>query len=109
MSGYRQGRPHWTNIFPVEEQLIKGASNQENEVLLVDVGGGMGADLELFRAKFPDASGRLVLQDQAETIERVEGKGEGKFEVMVHDFFEAQPVQGTYLRPPSQMTISSVI
>lgn len=58
----------------------------------------MGADLDIFHTKFPHVKS-LVLQDQAETIERVEGNGEGKFKVMVHDFFTPQPIKGTYDLP----------
>lgn len=51
MSGYRQGRPSWMdpNFYPVEEQLIKGMRTSHDAVMLVDIGGGLGHDLEEFR------------------------------------------------------------
>ena len=51
MSGYRQGRPSWmdSGFYPVEKNLIEGISLSEDAVLLVDIGGGHGRDLQEFR------------------------------------------------------------
>lgn len=87
------------DFYPVEESLIEGAgsSSSSNEgVMIVDVGGGMGADLEIFRKRFTHVEGELVLQDQRETIERTEGAIDVGIKTMVHDFFTKQPVEGTF-------------
>jgi hypothetical protein len=34
MAGYRQGRLHWTDFYPVEESLISGVSMDEGAVML---------------------------------------------------------------------------
>lgn len=68
-------------------RVLTGASS-------VDVGGGQGHDLAEFRARFPDVEGRLVLQDQASTLDRAGGIVPTDVEVMAHDFFTEQPVKG---------------
>jgi hypothetical protein len=51
MGGYRQGRPSWmdSNFYPVQEQLIHGMDTSKDAVLLVDIGGGYGHDIQEFR------------------------------------------------------------
>lgn len=98
MSAYHQGRPSWMDdgFYPVSEQLIKGAKQGDNEVLLVDVGGGKGHDLQEFRSKCPDSSsGRLILQDQPTVLDDVE-ELDSSIERMAHDFFTEQPIKGRF-------------
>lgn len=89
MSGYTSGRPTVFEFYPVEERLLKGA---DGEVLLVDVGGGAAHDMEQFHARFPDASGKLICQDQEQVISTVKPKPPVYAEV--HDFFKPQPIKG---------------
>ena len=65
----------------------------ENEVLLVDVGGGRGDVLSSVRKRCAGLKGRFVVQDLPKEIEGrepVEG-----IEAMAYDFFTPQPVKGT--------------
>lgn len=57
MAGYQQGRPSWLDFFPAEDQLVKGLREDDDAVLLVDVGGGMGQDLEEVRRRLPNVKG----------------------------------------------------
>ena len=85
MSGYRQGKRSWMDegFYPVNERLSHDAQNDdENAVFLVDMGGGLGHDLEELKQKYPRIR-HLVLQDQPEVIgipvrtqSRVAGLGE---------------------------------
>ncbi|KAI9763809.1 MAG: hypothetical protein M1840_009063 [Geoglossum simile] len=76
--------------YPFGAELAAGDS--ENEILIVDVGGGRGHVVEAIRARFPGLKGRMIVQDLRETVEEIEDpKG---FEPMAHDFFEPQPVKG---------------
>ncbi|KAL2219261.1 o-methyltransferase [Thermoascus aurantiacus ATCC 26904] len=77
MGAYRQGRPSWMDpdFYPVQELLVKGARTDEDAVLLVDVGGSLGHDIEEFHRKHPTAPGRL--------IERIDPA----IEPMAYDFF----------------------
>jgi hypothetical protein len=66
--------------------------------LLVDLGAGRGHDLLGFRERFPDAPGKLVLEDLSSVIDEVRGAQDlevASIETVAHDFFaEIQPVQG---------------
>ncbi|KAK3386836.1 S-adenosyl-L-methionine-dependent methyltransferase [Podospora didyma] len=94
MGGYAQGRPRWLDdgFYPVQERLIEGFSG---ETLLVDIGGSVGHDINEFATRFPDAKGRLVLQDVEAVISTItENQISPKIERTVYDFFTEQPVKG---------------
>ncbi|CAF9943402.1 MAG: hypothetical protein ALECFALPRED_000295 [Alectoria fallacina] len=92
MTASRNMKPHWVDWYPVQDQILDGyAGGSEGEnVLLVDVGGGYGQDLEYFKLKYPSA-GRLVLQDLPRTIAEV--KLSADIEAMSYDFFTRQPIK----------------
>lgn len=95
MSGYRAGKPEWLDpgFYPVDERLGEGMRHGADEVLLVDVGGGLGHDLQMLRRKYPRLRGRLVLQDKEEVVGQAGKEAEG-WEGMGYDFFTEQPVKG---------------
>lgn len=98
MAGYRQGKRHWAepDFYPVAERLAKGfkADDDKGEaVMVVDVGGGMGHDLEEFKSKHPHVPGRLILQERQEVVSQIQGLSSG-IKATVHDFFTEQPVKG---------------
>ncbi|TVY78544.1 O-methyltransferase asqD [Lachnellula suecica] len=93
MSGIRVTRKHWIEWFPVAEQLLSGFSGGKDDVLLVDMGGAYGHDLEKFLEKFPEAKGHLVLQDLPNTIGNITSLSEG-IRAMPHDIFTEQSVKG---------------
>lgn len=96
MAGYRQGKRSWSepDFYPVEDRLGNGLKGDGEAVLVVDVGGGMGHDLEEFKAKHPGLVGRLILQEREEVVNQIQGLSSG-IEATVHDFFTEQPVKGT--------------
>lgn len=96
MAGYRTGRPSWMdpNFYPVEENLVKGASTDADAVFLVDVGGGRGHDLQELRTKHPTLPGQLILQDQPDVLKEATGL-DPSIKIMEHDFFTPQPVKGS--------------
>lgn len=96
MGAYRQGRPHWMDegFYPVRERLLDGFDAQAGGgVLLTDVGGSFGHDLEEFHRKFPAAPGRLVLQDLPAVIGDIT-RLDARIERLAHDFFAEQPLRG---------------
>ena len=105
MQGRRQAMPSWLDFYPFKEQILAGF-DQENpdSVVVVDVGGGLGHGLIELREKFPDLSGRLILQDLPKTVQQA-GDSKGAFEPLPHSFFEPQPIHGksqrSVPRPPS--------
>jgi hypothetical protein len=65
MSAYRAGKPSWVDsgFYPVSERLAESYDPGYSDVLLVDVGGGIGHDLRELKQKHPNLPGKLVLQD----------------------------------------------
>ena len=72
-----------------------GLSGQgEHRVLFVDVGGGRGESLRIFRRNHPEIRGRIVIQDLPKVVEGqevIEG-----VEAIAHDFFTEQPIKGVH-------------
>lgn len=93
MEGDRGSRPSWLEWFPVQERIIDGFKGGETDVLFVDVAGGRGHDLAAFKKKFPDAPGRLVLEDLKHVLDESVVE-DVKIERQPFDLFNAQPVQG---------------
>lgn len=83
MSIPREG--DWLDVVPT-------ISEGKSDVVLVDVGGGMGQQCARLAARFPELENRIVLQDRPETIKIAPSiKG---VKAMAHDFFTPQVVIG---------------
>lgn len=80
-------------FFPVKERIEQGMTRNDNEVAIVDVGGGMGHDLVELKKKQPEIPGRFILQDLPQVIEQISQPLEG-IEAMTHDFYTEQPIKG---------------
>lgn len=105
MKSSRHGRPVFVEWFPVKERILDGYESRSSEshaddVLIVDIGGGTGQDLERFKKTFPQAPGRLILEDTPNTVAKVNFSEPG-METMSHDFFKPQPVKGTSSTNPT--------
>lgn len=83
-------RQRWFEFFPVISKL---SSNDIETPVLVDVGGGTGHELVNLIQKYPDLSGRLIVQDITAVIDSIT-KLPSAVEAMKHDFFAPQPVKG---------------
>ncbi|KAK3719091.1 hypothetical protein LTR37_004655 [Vermiconidia calcicola] len=90
MTSYRADREEFLDIFPARERLLEGS--QDDSVLLVDIGGGRGHDIEKILEQLPDTKGRMVLQEVEDVVKQV-SESDG-MKVMVPDFFTRQPIQG---------------
>lgn len=98
--GYLLGRPSWSDerFFPVQKRLLQDFDERDNDaVLLVDIGGGIGHYTEQFRSAFSEAPGRLVLQDLSVVLEQAQGL-HSRIEKMEYDFFTEQPIKGKLQR-----------
>jgi hypothetical protein len=82
--------PEW---FPSYDVIVNGYKDGSEGVMLVDVAGGRGHDIEAFLRKHHNASGRLVLEDLPETIDQIRTLS-SKVEPYPHNFFEPQPIEG---------------
>ncbi|KAH8817518.1 o-methyltransferase [Xylogone sp. PMI_703] len=100
MSAYNQGRPSWMDpgFYPLEDQLFKRETLGEHTpdlVTWVDVGGGVGHDLQKLVSCFPEAPGRFILQELPIVIKQARGNTlSRKIELMEYDFFAEQTIKG---------------
>ncbi|KAH0358954.1 S-adenosyl-L-methionine-dependent methyltransferase, partial [Aureobasidium melanogenum] len=90
MQGVSESMESWVKIYPTE-QLVQDAEDKQLEVVLVDVGGGIGHDINAFQRKHRIPPGRLILQDSAKVLKQA--KVEPNIEVMPYDFFRPQTVK----------------
>lgn len=97
---YNAGKPFFweDNFYPIEERLVKDGPKNDDDVLLVDIGGGDAGDLGRLRKALPDGKGRLVLQELAHIVELSDQDG---YEAQVADWNEVQPVKGMALSSSS--------
>ena len=93
MAVQASGKTMWADkgAYPVKERL---GGAEEDEVLVVDIGGGTGHDLLGLKARYPDLKGRLVLEELPYLISRMTDKLDG-VELVEHDFYNPQPIKGT--------------
>ncbi|PWY96044.1 S-adenosyl-L-methionine-dependent methyltransferase [Aspergillus sclerotioniger CBS 115572] len=99
MEGQRADRPHWADWFPVQDRVLANAdTTNPDRALIVDIGGGRGHDLLGFKKRFPDAPGKLVLEDLPLVIDEVQGAQDldaANIVPVKYNFFtEQQPVKG---------------
>lgn len=84
-------RGRWLDEYPIERETQ--GWNPELPVF-VDVGGNVGHYCALFKTRFPEVGGRVILQDLPSTLAHsLQTPG---VETQGHDFFEPQPVKGLY-------------
>lgn len=98
MKGYGQGRRLWMDpdFYPVVERLVNGADTTSSDAaFIVDIGGGIGHDIDEFCRKQPAAPGRHVLQDLPHVLSQAQVQDlDPKIELMPYDFHTEQPVKG---------------
>ncbi|KAJ5782046.1 O-methyltransferase family 2 [Penicillium paradoxum] len=95
LGGYNLGRPLWMDpgVYPVKERLIDGADPSPDAAFLVDIGGNVGHDLARFHSRYPDAPGRLILQDLPMMIRQIKDLDPAIIR-MEYNFHHEQPVKG---------------
>lgn len=83
----------WTvGIYPFEAELSK-IHTEDDTVLLVDIGGGMGQATRQIKQICPNIKGRMILQDREVVTSKITEVMPG-IEVMGYDFFTPQPIKG---------------
>ncbi|KAI1380750.1 S-adenosyl-L-methionine-dependent methyltransferase [Hypoxylon crocopeplum] len=93
MTGQRADRKQWFDFFDVDGILLKGAKTDSNATLMIDIAGGEGHDIAEFHKRYPDAPGRLILQETPPVIDSIK-ELTPKVERQKHDFFQPQPIKG---------------
>ncbi|KAF2108462.1 S-adenosyl-L-methionine-dependent methyltransferase [Lophiotrema nucula] len=77
----------WFEFYPVEDKLK--ASSPE-DIVLVDIGGGLGHDAIAFRNHFPDLPGKVVVEDLPAVTAEIKDLPDG-IEALGHSFLDPQP------------------
>ncbi|KAF1915254.1 S-adenosyl-L-methionine-dependent methyltransferase [Ampelomyces quisqualis] len=91
---YNAGKPFfWEDgWYPLRDRLVQGGPKSDDEVLLIDIGGGNAGDLGILRkALGPDVKGRLILQELKHIVDSADQDG---YEAQIGDWNQAQPVKG---------------
>ena len=83
----------WLSVYPVEEEAEGWDSLAP---VYVNMGGGIGHQCAQFKERFPHVPGRVILQDLPHSISNA--LTTPGVENMAHNFFEPQPIKGSYLR-----------
>lgn len=93
---------HWSDdqagFYPFQDRLVSGAKKENDDVFMVDVGGGQGNDLLKLLKLHPQETlpGRLVLQDLPTVIDTIPaGSLPDTIQTIGYDFFTPQPIKGT--------------
>ena len=87
---YTDAKPPWVDVYPTE-RILEGA--KPGRALVVDLGGGVGYDIEKMRAKHPDVpAGSLILEDVSNVLENA--KIQAPVVTQECDLFKPQPVIG---------------
>ncbi|KAK5658681.1 hypothetical protein OQA88_2077 [Cercophora sp. LCS_1] len=85
----RDSQTSWLSVYPVRETTQNWPANK---AVYVNTGGSIGHQCAQFKAAFPNASGRVILQDLPHSI--AQALRTPGVENMAHDFWEPQPVVG---------------
>jgi hypothetical protein len=104
MRGVSESMKSWVDIYPTESLLVDNDDGLCDGVVVVDIGGSTGHDINAFQRKHRLKSGRLVLQDLEKVLEQAEV--EPNITIMPHDFFRAQTVKGK-ARPQAGIVLGS--
>lgn len=94
MSGSLAMRADWFEKFDAKSIMLDGAKTDDPEsTLLVDIAGGEGHDVEAFLKAYPDAPGKLVLEDLPPVIANIK-QLDDRIIRQAYDMFAEQPVKG---------------
>ncbi|KAI0196930.1 S-adenosyl-L-methionine-dependent methyltransferase [Astrocystis sublimbata] len=105
MSSHRDGLPTIFDAIDFEKEITSwGSVVDASTPVFVDIGGALGHQCIIVKQKYPNLTGRVVLQDLPHVIEQVKAgplPGFEGIETQVYNFFEPQPLKGArayYLR-----------
>ena len=91
MAVQRHGMPTWLDVYPFQDK-VRAFDLTAETPLFVDLGGGLGHQCIALRERFPELSGRVILQEIPATLPHA--IAHEKVEHMAQDFFLPQPIKG---------------
>ena len=80
----------WFDVYPME---LCSLTLKQDQPLFLDLGGGSGHQAIRLVERFPELEGRVIVQDMQSDTASLRHE---RVEFMRHDFFEAQPIKGTF-------------
>jgi hypothetical protein len=93
----------WQSKYPIHDRIpsIQAAAtgvtaSTKTKVVIVDIGGNQGVDLQRFANDFPELDCNLILQDLQETLDGIPGPLDPRIEPRFYDFFTPQPIHGEF-------------
>jgi len=92
MRGVSESIKSWVDVYPTEPMLVDDDDGSYDGLVVVDMGGGTGRDINALQRKHNLAMGKLVLQDLKNVVEQA--KVEPNITIIPHDFFHIQTVKG---------------
>lgn len=97
-------RGRWLDEAPFERDTRHWDAGRP---VFVDVGGNVGHYCAKFKERFPGVPGRVVLQDLPGTLAHaLQTPG---VEPLAHDFFEPQPIKGTFVDFPRRNCMTCLV
>lgn len=89
-----QTNTNWVKVFPVS-QLVDDIPLKPEVPLVVDVGGGIGRDMENLRQTLLPKTYPLMVQDLEHVVQQGQSRGvDQSITFLTHDFFQKQPITG---------------
>jgi hypothetical protein len=79
----------WFDYYPAASKL---QVNSTSDVVLVDIGGGVGHDVIALQQRLPDLRGQYIVQDISVVVDSITSLPPG-ISAQKHDFFSPQPVK----------------
>lgn len=93
MKVIQRDRLNWSEWFPAD--VLFKAPTSKGDVLLVDVGGGLGHDTTGLARRYPDKEVEFVVEDLPSVIAETRNETlDHRIKLVEHDFFKPQPVKG---------------
>ncbi|KAL9083256.1 MAG: hypothetical protein Q9165_008609 [Trypethelium subeluteriae] len=94
MKTFNEGHKNWTEFYPINERLVRGAKEDPEAPIMVDVGGGQGHQAIHLRTKFPHLQGRFIVEDLPQGLPKDRS---GSVEFLEHNILNEQPIKGARL------------
>ena len=92
MTVQHEGNKIWLDELPFETEFCQDVKPETP--LFVDIGGNLGHQCDLLKARCPEITGRVILQDLGPTLQNA-SPTEG-VEKMAHNFWTTQSIKGQH-------------
>jgi demethylsterigmatocystin 6-O-methyltransferase len=92
MQTQHQGMRQWLDLYPIEE---KTRDLKDEQVVFVDVAGGIGHQSVTLRKHLPSAIKNRVIVEDFEAVLKQAIQHQG-VETLSYDFFDTQPIKGRH-------------